>query len=285
MSINHKDSTKEERSAIIISASSDIGAAMCYRWLARGWEVFGTYHTHSKSVDELRNKGVKLVACDLSDGISIGDACSNLMRLCPQWDVLVLCSGTQEPIGPFSECNFDEWEESLRVNFTAQIRVIHELLPARRAGASLEPIVLLFAGGGTNDAPLNYSAYIVSKIALIKMCELLDAEIPDTRFAIIGPGWVRTKIHEATLQAGMRAGANYQRTIDKLVRNELTPMEVVLDCCDWVVNAPRELISGRNFSVVFDKWGTEELAKRLAKEPNMYKLRRYGNDWLVKNEH
>ena len=33
---------KEERSAIIISASSDIGTAMSRRWLARGWNVFGT---------------------------------------------------------------------------------------------------------------------------------------------------------------------------------------------------------------------------------------------------
>ena len=41
----------------------------------------------------------------------------------------------------------------------------------------------------------------------------------------------------------------------------------------------------QKFSVVFDKWGTEELAKMLAEDPDMYKLRRYGNDWLVKNEH
>lgn len=287
MSTNRKDTitAKEARSAIIISASSDIGTAMCYRWLDRGWNVYGTYRTPSKSVDELCNKGVRLIACDLSDSVSISDTCSNLRTLCPQWDILVLCPGTQEPIGPFTECSFDEWEESLRVNFTSQMSIIHELLPARRVNAAPQPIVLLFAGGGTNNAPLNYSAYTISKIALIKMCELLDAEISDTRFAIVGPGWVKTKIHESTLRAGMRAGANFQRTIDKLAGKELTPIEEVIDCCDWLVNAPRELISGRNFSVVFDKWGTEELAKMLAKDPSMYKLRRYGNDWLVKNEH
>lgn len=273
----------EERSAIIISASSDIGTAMSQRWLTRGWNVFGTYRTRSQAVDELRNKGVKLIVCDLSDSVSIGDACSNLRTLCPQWDVLVMCPGTQDPVGAFSGCSFDEWEESVRVNFTSQMRIIHELLPSRRINSILEPCVLLFTGGGTNNAPVNYSAYIVSKIALIKMCELLDAEIPDTRFAIAGPGWVKTKIHESTLRARARAGANYQRTIEKLAGNECTPMEQVLDCCDWLVNAPRELISGRNFSVVFDKWGTEELEKMLAKEFNMYKLRRYGNDWLVKN--
>jgi len=273
---------KEDRSAIIISVSSDIGMAMSRRWLARGWNVFGTYRTKSQAVDELDRQGVKLVCCDLSDDESIRNACSSLRALCPQWDVLVMCPGTQEPVGPFIEGNFDEWEESVKTNFTSQMRVIHELLTSRRVNSVLGPCVLLFAGGGTNSAPVNYSAYIISKIALIKMCELLDAEIPDTRFVIVGPGWVKTKIHNATLSAGARAGANYQLTIDKLAGNECTPMEQVLDCCDWLINAPRELISGRNFSVVFDRWGSGELKKRLAEEPNMYKLRRYGNDWLVK---
>ena len=258
---------------------------MTRRWVTRGWTVFGTYRNRSQSVDELQKSGVALVPCDLSDTGSIRNACLKLRGLCPQWDVLVMCPGTQDPVGPFIECNFDEWEASVRVNFTSQVRVIHELLSFRRINAALGPCVLLFAGGGTNNAPVNYSAYIISKIALIKMCELLDAEIADTRFIIVGPGWVNTKIHNATLRAEVGAGVNYQRALDKLAGNDCTPMKRVLDCCDWLVDAPRHLVSGRNFSVVFDKWGTEDLAKELVEEPNMYKLRRYGNDWLVKDEH
>lgn len=275
---------KQDRSAIIISASSDIGNAISRRWLARGWNVFGTYRTRSQAVDELHSLGAKLVYCDLSDPISIRDACSSLGTFCLRWDVLVMCPGIQDPVGAFIDCSFDEWEESVRVNFTSQMRIIHQLLSSRRLNSALGPCVLLFAGGGTNSAPANYSAYIVSKIALIKMCELLDAEISDTRFVIVGPGWVKTKMHESTLRAGTRAGANYQHTVEKLASDECTPMDQLLDCCDWVIDTPHELISGRNFSVVFDKWGTEELVQRLAEEPNMYKLRRYGNEWLVRNK-
>jgi len=195
-----------------------------------------------------------------------------------------MCPATQHPVGAFLECDFDEWEESVKVNFTSHLRIIHGLLPSRHLNSALGPCVLFFAGGGTNSAPVNYSAYTISKIALIKMCELLDAEISDTRFVIVGPGWVRTKIHKSTLRAGIRAGTNYQRTIEKLARDEFTSMELVLDCCDWLIDSPRELVSGRNFSVVFDKWGTKELEERLLQEPHMYKLRRYGNDWLVKDE-
>ncbi len=274
---------KERHSVIIISASSDIGTAMSRRWLTYGWNIFGTYRTRSRAVSELENDGIKLVRCDLSSIKSIRDACDNLRILCPQWDALVMCPATQDPVGPFVECDFSEWEESIRANFISQMRIIHELLPSRRLSSTLGPCVLFFAGAGANNAPPNYSAYVVSKIALTKMCELLDSEVPDTRFVIIGPGWVKTKIHQQTLKAGVRAGPNYKRTMEKMAGNECTPMNQVLDCCEWLINTPRELVGGRNFSVVFDKWGTKELEEKLSQEPDMYKLRRYGNDLLARN--
>ena len=139
---------------------------------------------------------------------------------------------------------------------------------------------MFFAGGGTNNSVVHYSSYTVSKIGLIKMCDLLDAEIPDTRFAIVGPGWVKTKIHKPTLKAGPKlAGSNYQNTVGKLSGNECTPMEKIVDCCDWVVNTPCKAVRGRNFSVVFDQWGTKKMEQALEQDPNMYKLRRFKNDW------
>jgi NAD(P)-dependent dehydrogenase (short-subunit alcohol dehydrogenase family) len=281
-----EDSTtiKQKRSAIVISASSDIGTAMCYRWKSEGWNVFGTYLTKSQAVAKLEDLGVCPVHCDLLDSQSVENACVKLRDLCPQWDVIVMATGTQMPVGPFMTCDFNQWDDSIKVNFTNQLRIVHEMLPTRNLKNRMGPCVLFFSGGGTNNAVLNYSAYTISKIALIKMCELLDAEIPDTRFAIIGPGWVKTKIHESTLKAGQRAGNNYALTVNKLDSNECTPIEQVLDCCDWIVNTRHEVISGRNFSVVFDMWGTKELEKKLLENNDMYKLRRFGNNWFVRKK-
>jgi NAD(P)-dependent dehydrogenase (short-subunit alcohol dehydrogenase family) len=268
-----------KRAAIIISASSDIGSALSTRWSSNYWDVYGTYRTASPAAKALEGRGVKLVYCDLASADSIKKACTELRGLCPQWDALVICPGVLQPIGAFTAVDFDEWEESIKINFGSQMRLIHELLPTRRAQSAPEPIVILFAGGGTNSAPVNYSAYTVSKIGLIKMVELLDTEIPDTRFAIIGPGWVKTKIHDATLAAGKRAGSNYQSTVQRLAADDFIPINDVLDCCDWLVDAQRKIISGRNFSVAHDQWGTEALEEQLAANPDMYKLRRSGNDW------
>jgi len=272
-----------ESKAVVISASSDIGCALCERWILQGWSVFGTYRTDSPLVQRLRSSGVGLAHCDLMERSSVRRACGELRVMCPDWRMLVLCPGSTEPVGAFQDCDFDEWEASVRVNFTAQMQFVHELLPARSLAGPQGPGVILFAGGGTNDAPCNYSAYIISKIALIKMCELLDAEVPDVKFSIIGPGWVKTKIHNASLRAPSRAGSNYQRIVDRFNGNEWTPMDTVLDCCDWIVNQPRQTVGGRNFSVVFDAWGTTELETALTQDRNLCKLRRYGNDRLVKS--
>jgi hypothetical protein len=59
-------------------------------------------------------------------------------------------------------------------------------------------------------------------------------------------------------------------------------METVLDHFEWLLNARRKVMGGRNFSTVFDKWGSQELEERLLRDTDMYKLRRFGNDWLVK---
>ncbi len=273
---------KDARNAVIISISSDIGIAMAQRWLLDGWRVYGTYRTESLAVKDLIKRGAKLVFCDLSDLYSIEQCCLKIKSQCLQWDALIMCSGLQDPVINFIDSNFDEWENSIKVNFSSQMRIVHSLLHTRKLQTKLGPCVLFFAGSGTNSAPVKYSAYVVSKIALIKMCELLDADISDTRFTVVGPGWVKTKIHDSTLKAGLHAGANYQKTKEKLASNELTPMKTVLDCCDWLVNSPREVVSGRNFSVVFDQWGSEELKNKLLEDSQMYKLRRHKNNELMR---
>jgi NAD(P)-dependent dehydrogenase (short-subunit alcohol dehydrogenase family) len=266
---------------VIISASSDFGLALSAHWLASGHEVVGTYRTFSSNLKNLQDRGLRLVRCDLSDARSIDDAAAQTGG---SWDALVMCPGAQEPVGEFANCSFAEWEQSIQVNFVGQMKLTHALLPQRNRSTSPGPLVLYFAGGGTNNATVNYSAYTVSKIALIKMCELLDAEIPDTRFCILGPGWVKTKIHEATLHAGAaKAGNNFQRTVEKLSGDECNPMEKVIACCDWVLTAPRSVIGGRNLSVVFDAWGNPRLNEALIADHNLYKLRRSGNDLSFKS--
>lgn len=271
--------TDQPLKVVMLGASSDIGNALCVDWFSRGWEVWGTYRTMSPSVKKLQGQLKDLVQCALDQNDSVDAACENLGQQAKDWDVLVLGPGLQEPIGLFESTNFDEWANSFEVNFTNQLRFLHGILPSRNQEPSSNgPTIIFFAGGGVNNAPVRYSAYTVAKVAMVKMVELLAAEIPDVKFVIIGPGWVKTKIHNSVLAAKKNAGSSYQRTVEKFKTDKFIPMSKVIDCCNAMIFGNKAALTGRNISVEFDRWNEPEFINFLSENSDLYKLRRYGND-------
>lgn len=263
---------------VLVAGSSDIGLALARDWAGSGNPVLATYRTWSAGCEETRGLGVEWLPLSFDRGCETGDQGRNFIRAAAGWDVLVFLSGEQSPVGDFADVPFADWDRSIQVNFLSQLSLLHALLPHRNTRNPLGPLVVFFAGGGTNNAVLKYSAYTVSKIGLIKMVELLDAEMPSVRFTIVGPGWVRTKIHETTLNVGAAAGANFEKTREMFRGGPWNPMEKVVACCNWLLGQGREVIGGRNFSVVHDAWGSPELTAALRADAGLYKLRRSGND-------
>jgi NAD(P)-dependent dehydrogenase (short-subunit alcohol dehydrogenase family) len=138
---------------------------------------------------------------------------------------------------------------------------------------------MFFAGMGSNDVTANYSAYITSKIMLIKMCEQLNKEAGDLNIFVIGPGFLRTKIIQETLRAGDVAGANYQKTLDFLDKPS-TSLDDIFAHINWCMEQGREVSGGRNFSTVHDPWrdNGSDLAEQLCGDPDMFRLRRHAKN-------
>lgn len=262
---------------VILGVSADIGQNICRLYQQRGANILGTYRTdfaERRSLEKL--KGVNLVKCDLTKPKDIEGLSGHASSIGFLWDALFSAVGTCEPIGRFFELNFDDWAYSLDVNMTSQLRAIHALYPLRNKAKIVD--VALLAGGGTNNPFRCYSAYCVAKIGLIKMCELIDDEADAINCFILGPGFVKTKNHEETLRAGTRAEENYERVKRFMESKDPgTPFESIFECIEWSRKTGREVVGGRNFSVVHDEWGTEKLVQELREDRNRYKLRRYKN--------
>jgi len=263
--------------AFIVGASSDIGLALAEHWASLGMDIVGTFRTRSKDLEESNKTFDHLLHCDFSDKNSIRDCLQTATDLDIKWDILVICPGTMNPIGPFDDCNIDEWEQGILINLLSPLRMVHGLLDLRKKSKAM-PLVVFFAGGGVNGAPENYSCYTTSKIALIKATELLDAEFADVRFSIIGPGWVKTKIHRETLIGSTRAKSSAKETKRRLESDDFNPMEKVLEFIDTLIDLPKNIIGGRNFSVVHDQLSGANLKEALQEHSNLYKLRRLGNE-------
>ena len=69
----------------------------------------------------------------------------------------------------------------------------------------------------------------IGNIRLIKSFELLDNEINNIKFSILGPGWVQTKIHSQTINAKDSAGEHFNKTLEMIKNpNRFNPMEKVI---------------------------------------------------------
>jgi len=112
-----------------------------------------------------------------------------------------------------------------------------------------------------------------SKIMLNKMCELLDAENKDIKFFIIGPGWVKTKIHEKIMNNLSENDLRYIETKNFMENKHGTSMDEIFEFVRWLEEQEKNVVSGRNFSIN-DNWKDDELINKLKSDKNMYKLRR-----------
>lgn len=257
---------------LIIGIKSGIGKALSGHLNSLGVRVIGT----SRSILVSEKHDHKVFALDVSSVSSIESFVQEFSSEYV-WERLIFFPAVMTPIGPFRELDIAEWISTFTVNFTNQVYLLRKLLPASSGSM---PRVLFFAGGGTNSAPKYYSAYTLSKIALIKLVELLNEEMDDFCFSIIGPGWVKTKIHEQSLALGLEDLESFKETKRRMQESDFVPMDKVVQSIMWVLSQNKEIVGGRNFSTAHDPFDSVGFIGALSSDYDALKLRRHGNDSL-----
>jgi NAD(P)-dependent dehydrogenase (short-subunit alcohol dehydrogenase family) len=119
--------------------------------------------------------------------------------------------------------------------------------------------VIWFAGSNPQKIMKGYSSYNCSKMAVLKLVEQMDAETPDCRFIAFGPGYAKTKIHQATLDA------NWPN--ERIERGDNgNSMESIYEALKWCIDH-REEAGGRNicvsdFKVDSEHWNNDQFKLR-----------------------
>ena len=197
---------------------------------------------------------------------------SDLSKL-KNWDILVSFVGSQDPIGPIGELDPMEIIKGININFSYQFAMIASLINIRNFDSITK--IILFAGAGTNNAPKNYSIYISSKIALIKFTELIHSEYKNIFATIVGPGWVKTKIHNSTLnQKRELAPESFDETKRRFKENDFNNMELIIKCLNNIINEKSNAFAGKNISAQYDDWDKPRFIDKLKNNSDIYKLRR-----------
>ena len=180
----------------------------------------------------------------------------------PKWDLVLCALGRVFPVGNWWEHDAFMFDECVRSNLLLPVKLLRDLWGRRNPGAN----VCFMAGSNPQKIMPGYLPYNISKMALLKAVEQIDVESADCKVFALGPGYVKTKIHKATLDANW---PNERIAVG----DDGTPIEIIWGCLKWCIEQPKETVGGRNICAS-DAWDDPLFSARLIQHPSLYKLRR-----------
>jgi NAD(P)-dependent dehydrogenase (short-subunit alcohol dehydrogenase family) len=265
------------RTIIVTGAGRGIGAAIARQCAADGAAIILVARTESELEDTkktLIGTSHRTYCLDVSDRGAIGSFFEFLTQASVSVDGLVNCAGIQGPIGALHNISLDELEKTFAVNTIGTIALCAGVLPFFiRLGKG--KIINVSGGGATSPFPW-YSAYAASKAAVVRFTENLAEEYRDMSIGVnaIAPGFVATRIHEATLQAGERAGKDYYEATQRKLENGAVPPECAARLTSFLLSDAAHGITGKLLSAQWDPWEDIDFQERLRAEKKFCTLRR-----------
>jgi NAD(P)-dependent dehydrogenase (short-subunit alcohol dehydrogenase family) len=207
-------------------------------------------------------------AHDVSDFFSsINDSGLQLLAL-------INCAGVQTPIGMFSEIDMVEWVDNISVNLLGAVNMIRGSIPFLKEKNGRGKIIN-FSGGGATSSRANFSAYAVSKTAIVRLTEILAYELKDSQIDInaVAPGPINTEMLENILEAGEKAGNEYASALQQKKSGGESPKKIV-NLCRLLLSKKSDGISGKLISSVWDDYLDPFFIKRLKSDLHFCCLRR-----------
>jgi NAD(P)-dependent dehydrogenase (short-subunit alcohol dehydrogenase family) len=197
---------------------------------------------------------------------------------------MVHAAGVLGPIGNVLQCEPTEWLDTVRVNLFGTFLMAREAARAMRCSGGGR-MVLLSGGGATSPFP-NYSAYGCSKAGVVRLAETLAIELAPYRIAVnaLAPGFVATRMHEQTLAAGERAGADYLRRTSEQLESGGVPVELSARAAVFLLSPRAEGVTGRLLAAPWDDWEEWPAHAQALGDGDLFTLRRIvprdrGQDW------
>jgi NAD(P)-dependent dehydrogenase (short-subunit alcohol dehydrogenase family) len=240
-----------DKTVVITGTSRGIGNHLARRFLKEGFKVVGISRSETDINDD-RFQHIKADMGNLDDIPNIVDKI-DANSVCG----IINNAGVHGPLGPFERNTMKEWVEAFNVNLFGGASLTQSLIPALKKNKGF---VIFLSGGGSGFAKPNFSAYSVSKTAVVRLAENLAKELyPDVYVYCVAPGPNRTDMLNAAVHAG-----------DNIREEDIVNFDEPEKLCMFLANNRDPRYSGKFIHVVdkYDKWGEEELSE------DMYKLRR-----------
>ena len=279
----------EDKVAIITGGSGGIGSGIASAFAREGSHlVLSARNPSDLEVARAEVLGygtrVEIFPADVSREKEAGDMVDFTLERFGTIDVLVNCAGVYGPIGLVTDIDTGKWIEAININLCGTFICIKAVLPTmirNRKGK----IINLSGGGAASPFP-RFSAYGVSKAAVVRLTETLARELGgyDIDVNAIAPGPVNTRLLDQVLEAGDAAGEEFLAKSIKQKQDGGVPPERVAELAVFLASPQSDGLSGKLISLLWDNWmeSPEHLTEIMSSD--IYTLRRIvpqdrGYDW------
>jgi 3-oxoacyl-[acyl-carrier protein] reductase len=270
---------QSQKYTIVISGGgSGIGAALAEALSAEGHllTICGRRKSRLQKIAK-NNKNISLFQCDVSSEEEVLEFKRFVSEHYDHVDVLINCAGLFGAIGRFDQTDSELWKKTIDINLFGTYLLSKHFLPLILKSEGKR--IINFSGGGAFSTFPNYSAYAVSKAAVVRFSENIADELDElgVRVNCVAPGFVATEIHEATLDVGEdTAGVDHFQLTKERFKEGSTPIRVPVECVKFLISPDADGLTGKAISASFDKWDTEEfrVAIREISRSELYTMRR-----------
>ncbi len=180
------------KNILVTGATRGIGRKIAEQLLSEGYKVYGGFKERTDKAAELNEKygdQVEMLQYDLSQDEKIKEMIGALQGV--KLDGIVNNAGIVY-LTKWDELNFDEWDETMAVNLTAPLKLVHGLQNNLKDGSA----VVNTASVDGLCAAFDTVAYAASKAGLINVTKSLAAILGPRgiRVNAVAPGWVITEM-------------------------------------------------------------------------------------------
>ncbi len=195
------------------------------------------------------------VVADVSRKADVTSLVGATLSVYGQIDVLVNAAGVYGPIGPSWEVDVDAWIHAMEINLFGTFMCCHQVLPhmiERHQGK-----IINFSGGGATAPLPRFTAYGISKTAIVRLTETLAEEVRPYNVQVnaIAPGAVDTSLQDDVLAAGEEAGDLFHRIMEmRQTGKGATPRELPAELAVHLASAESDGLTGKLVAAPYDGW-------------------------------
>ena len=270
----------QDRVALITGGGRGIGRAIALAYAREGARLALAARTASE-LDETAAQAQELgaetcvVTADVTQPGQVEEMARQAEARFSRIDILVNNAGIIGPIGALEDNDVDSWLRTIQVNLVGTFLCCRAVIPVmRRQGRGK---IINLSGSGATSAPHHMSAYGSSKVAVIRLTEILSLELADCDIQInaLGPGSIHTRMWEEIRDSARAVGdTELYQFGQQVTSGGGASIERAADLAVWLGGESSGKLSGRLVHAVMDDYPSlpERIPEIMASDA--YTLRR-----------